>query len=1256
MKKNTAMVFAGIIALVAITIITGMLTTAVYATEFSGAGAGTESNPYVITTCTQLQEIDQNLNAYYVLGNDIDCSATNPENESNSASIWADGKGFNPIGGASLSGQYVWNGFSYENFIGVLDGQDHKITNLFINRGTGNSTDIDGYYVGLFGTIGVGAEVKNLGLEDVDITGSDNVVGALAGGLSGTVTNVYSTGVVNGGNNTGGLIGVHVDANNFPNSSPLVYTWDGKKYTYTVDVGGFLPKELTGIDIAHIDSNKLAPKNGKYSMKITEEYNEVVYYDELALMTFDHQPGYSVVAPLTRGNTGVDDMRTISDTPTHPLVSCVDDRGADCAHNLRAYDDKWSYTNENGTFNKQNLKKYWILDFGDLSQATNSIQLVMRGARNYEASAKYPGNSARSVQVKDSNGNWVEIYNRNQLDSDGSPRLRMLDLTGKFLTHNYQVKVAFDTFNANYFAIDTSEQVPFTAHTYHPESVELGFYGFSAIDRTHFMDHDYSKVTPVPETPFKHQYGKFTKYGDVTALLSAGDDQPVVMRYGDQMSVEFPYEEIAPGMVRSFMLYNDALYKHATYEGSGALSQSSDYLPYRGMTKYSLDMTPYPMTESNVNYINTWNTRVIPGPFPDANRTGGSTIIDSYSTAEVNGDYNVGGLVGLNHKEIRRSYATGNVTGYGDVGGLVGANTENGVLGWIRDSYARGNVSGTSYVGGLAGYNNATIERSYSTGSVSNTGSYAGGLVGLDNPGTEVSGIFFSFTTSDISGTNPYDSAGGFVGYGYSNDYSSFNNYWYSAAESGVGNVEAVAPAKVESAEYFQSNTENAPLNGWNFEGIWASTLNVNNNYPYLRWQASDLAPDIEDVIVTPSDTSATITWETNAVRSSSQVFYSISNSYYANTPEYDTETLVHNHSVTISELLPCTTYYFKLRSVGVYDNVFNTSAETFTTTGCSAGSTPDEKIIARVDSTAVATTTLAITEGSKSFTVVTPENFSTASTTIVIQIKSLDKEAVLGAIGVPNNLTSAGSIVFDVKALINSTTTLDSFDIPVTITYTYSDADIAGIDESSLVMYHYHDSTWSRLDNCSVNTATNTITCNAPHFSIFSLFGTPTASAAPVTGGSAGGGTSFGCTDPSAANYERFVASNPSMCIYRNANGTLTGNVTGGAVRVTNNGVGMGTGSVASSTATSSPLFGYRFTRTLQKGTVGADVLELQKLLNLLGFTVATTGPGSKGKETTRFGPATQSALIKFQKARNITPAIGIFGPITRASIQTAR
>ena len=75
-------------------------------------------------------------------------------------------------------------------------------------------------------------------------------------------------------------------------------------------------------------------------------------------------------------------------------------------------------------------------------------------------------------------------------------------------------------------------------------------------------------------------------------------------------------------------------------------------------------------------------------------------------------------------------------------------------------------------------------------------------------------------------------------------------------------------------------------------------------------------------------------------------------------------------------------------------------------------------------------------------------------------------------------------------------------------------------------------------------------------------------------------------------------------------------------------------------------------FKSDLTVGSLGEQVRALQMLLNAKGFTVASSGPGSPGNETTTFGALTKAALIEYQKAKGITPAVGFFGPLTRAAI----
>ncbi|MFC1626530.1 beta strand repeat-containing protein [Pseudomonadota bacterium] len=129
------------------------------------------------TTTTDLQGMEGGLALNYVLGSNIDASAT---------SAWNAGAGFLPVG----------------TFSGTFDGLGHSISGLTINRTTTQ-------YVGLFGDTALGAEIRNLGMIDGSISGWTRV-GGLVGWAAGTrISNSYATGRVSGTDTyVGGLVGL----------------------------------------------------------------------------------------------------------------------------------------------------------------------------------------------------------------------------------------------------------------------------------------------------------------------------------------------------------------------------------------------------------------------------------------------------------------------------------------------------------------------------------------------------------------------------------------------------------------------------------------------------------------------------------------------------------------------------------------------------------------------------------------------------------------------------------------------------------------------------------------------------------------------------------------------------------------------------------------------------------------------------------------------------------------------------------------
>ena len=134
-----------------------------------------------------------------VLTDDIDASASDENDD------WT------PIG----------NDYGHR-YTGTFDGSGKKITGL-----TFNNTSAD--YVGLFGRVGEGGIVQNVGLEGGSITGQcyvGGVVGCNSGNSS--VENCYNTGDVSGIVNVGGVVGfVYGTVSNCYNTGSVTATEDG---------------------------------------------------------------------------------------------------------------------------------------------------------------------------------------------------------------------------------------------------------------------------------------------------------------------------------------------------------------------------------------------------------------------------------------------------------------------------------------------------------------------------------------------------------------------------------------------------------------------------------------------------------------------------------------------------------------------------------------------------------------------------------------------------------------------------------------------------------------------------------------------------------------------------------------------------------------------------------------------------------------------------------------------------------------------
>ena len=201
------------------------------------AGNGTETDPYIIATAAQLDEVRNFPSACFELSKDIDLSSYLNSNSS----------GWTPI----------------KDFAGKFDGKKHTIKGLWISLSSIN-------YVGLFANIQTSgnkrASVSNLfvNISKKGITGGSRV-GGICGSLSnGNIENCMVTGDISGYQYVGGIVGVGGEWNN-DNSSISQCASSGNIIATDGEVGGILGYRYGSCSIENCYSIANVKAEGSYS-------------------------------------------------------------------------------------------------------------------------------------------------------------------------------------------------------------------------------------------------------------------------------------------------------------------------------------------------------------------------------------------------------------------------------------------------------------------------------------------------------------------------------------------------------------------------------------------------------------------------------------------------------------------------------------------------------------------------------------------------------------------------------------------------------------------------------------------------------------------------------------------------------------------------------------------------------------------------------------------------------------------------------
>ncbi len=592
--------------------------------------------------------------------------------------FWNEGSGWDPI----------------DAYAATLDGDGHTIANLFINRVNVDNNDDTGDRIALLGSLTSAGSVSDLGLDDVDVTGSHWVAGVV-GYNEGTIERSYVTGEIASANLSGALAG-----ENRPGSVIKV------SYATATINGAWRAGGVAGRNMGTIeDSYAAGPVNG-YS-----DFGGVVGHNN---HLFDRTNGENVARRtfatglLTGGTPTYGGVAMVAVLPDSTCPDSVWDTEATGATYSACGTGQTTAQMQNPT-SATGIYANYSASVWDFGNATQYPALKADWDGDGTATWEEFGDQRSGTDYDVDNDGLIEIANLAQLnamrwDPDGDG----VSSAGSYnpvLVNPAGYEAAFDT--------------PVVGMGC-PSSGCVGYELTGDMD----FDTDGDGAADSDDAYWNNGEGWEPFFFFFNATFD-GNGHTL-----SNLFINRPNE----GSVGLFGL-SDAAIKDVNLTGvnvTGATGAGS-------LVGYNMGT----IDGSSAAGVVAGNS--IPGGLVGANH---GTITGSSAAVAVSTNHNsAGGLVGQNQSSgsIVASYATGDVTG-GSGGGLVGMNFAS-----VSSSYATGNVAGDGRSGGLVGNHFGTVEDSYATGSVTTTSYSAGGLVGLD-AGT-CTDSYWDTTTSGITTT-----------------------------------------------------------------------------------------------------------------------------------------------------------------------------------------------------------------------------------------------------------------------------------------------------------------------------------------------------------------------------------------------------------------------------------------------------------------------------------------------------------------------
>lgn len=422
-------------------------------------------------------------------------------------------------------------------------------------------------------------------------------------------------------------------------SCPFLFAWDGEKYVFLKDMmwrsALGMPLAVKGADTVYafsdpskeyllIPGDKLKPRNNRYSIKITEELWEAVYFDKAALVAVDHPDSVEVFADERFVAPPFPGRKLYGVGEKHLPLTAFDGNGNDVLSQITSYD--FRYVSGFGLGKYQGLAEDHdlILDLGDKA-AGDSLYLFLRGwifpadasINTAMTQSSLWQSKPPSLQVMNKKGQWQTVIENIGFPM-GKDKMVITDLSGKFLTpHNRKIRIRtnMQIYWDEIFFSNTLSQAPVHMHDLTMTNASLKFRGYSASYRKGgpFGPHWFDYYNTSGGQQWRDLTGYYTRYGDVLPLLQQADDEYIIANSGDEISIDFDaagLPPLPPGWKRDFLLYSEGWVKDGDL--NTAWGQTVEPLPFHAMPAYPYKgNTTYPADERLRQYRQQYNTRLI---------------------------------------------------------------------------------------------------------------------------------------------------------------------------------------------------------------------------------------------------------------------------------------------------------------------------------------------------------------------------------------------------------------------------------------------------------------------------------------------------------------------------------------------------------------------------------------------------------------------------------------------------------------------